>query len=109
MYRDLFAVPYSVEVNIMHIYASLFNNRVPRRCHNGWNWFWCSQTTLTASGPSVRWCCVTNVQLFQVIVDCPGDWHWRFRGALTHSNTDQSTASYAAAHIRGQGSTFCNC
>ena len=58
-------LPYSVEVNIMHIYTSLFNNRVPRRCHNGWNWFWCSQTTLTASGPSVCWCCVTNVQLFQ--------------------------------------------
>ena len=58
------------------------------------------------SGPSVCWCCVTNVQLFQVIVDCPGDGHWRFRGALTHSNTDHSTASYAAAHIRGQGNTF---
>ena len=98
-------LPHSVEVSRMHIYTSLFNNRVPRRCHNGWNWFWCSQTTLTASGPPVCRCCITNVQLFQVI----GDAHWRFRGALTHSNADQSTASYAAAHIRGQGSTFCIC
>ena len=98
----------SVEVSITHVYTSLFN-RVPRRCHNGWNWFWRSQMALTASAPSACWCCVTNVQLFQVIVDCPGDGHWRFRGALTHYNADQSTASYAAAHIRGQGSTFLNC
>ena len=93
-------LPYSVEVSRMHIYTSLFNNRVPRRCHNVWNWFWRLQMALTASGPSVCWCCVTNVQLLQVIVDCPGDAHWRFRGALTHSNADQSTASYAAAHFR---------
>ena len=65
------------------IYTSLFNNRVPRRCHNGWNWFWRTQTTLTTSGPSVCWCCVINVQLLHVIVDFPGDAHESFRGSPT--------------------------
>ena len=65
------------------VYTGLFNNRVPRRCHNRWNWFLRLQTTLTASGPSVCWCCVTNAQLLQVIVDCAGDTHERFRGTLT--------------------------
>ena len=55
------------------IYNSLFSNRVPRRCHNGWNWFRRWLMTLTASGPSVCSCCVINDQLFQVIVDCSGD------------------------------------
>ena len=33
----------SVEVSVIkcnQVYTNLFNNSVPRRCHNGWNWFW---------------------------------------------------------------------
>ena len=65
----------SVKVNVTKlaiVYTSLFNNRVPRRCHNVWNWFWCTQTTLTTSGPSVCWWCVTNVQLLLVTIYLPG-------------------------------------
>ena len=49
-----------VEVSIimLALFTCLFNNRVPRRC-------------------------VTNAQLLQVIVDCAGDTHERFRGTLT--------------------------
>ena len=55
------------------VYTSLFNNRVPRRCHNGLNWFWGSQMTRTASGPSVCWCYVINVQL-----SCTLSWRLAF-------------------------------